>query len=76
MNNLELIERLKAWSRRYEPRSAERVLMSQAAEELEQSEQRVAEAAAGGLLTVETIEAKLGCKLTPAQKKRLEQKSA
>jgi hypothetical protein len=52
MNTKDLIDRLRAWARRYEPRSPERVLFLESAETLEQTEQRiaaaVAEATAGG----------------------------
>jgi hypothetical protein len=67
----ELIERCRAWARRYDPRSPERTLFMAAAEELEKVR------AGGGVdLTIEAIEQAIGGSLLPWQKKRFEERNA
>ena len=69
MQVTELVERCRAWARRYEPRSPERVLFLAAADELEKRP-TTAE------LTVEAIEQAIGGPLLPWQKKRFEERNA
>ena len=69
MQVTELVERCRAWARRYDPRSPERVLFLAAAEELEK-----VQAGGGYGLTVEVIEQAIGGPLLPWQKKRFEEK--
>ena len=64
----ELIARLRAWARRYEPRSQERTLFLAAAEELEQ---RPTVNEVG--ITADAVEKAIGSPLLPWQRKRLEQ---
>lgn len=76
MDGTELIARLRAWSRRYGPRSQERTLFLAAAERLEELlggiEGEVAKRQAGGL-TADAVEAAMGGrKLLPWQREALE----
>jgi hypothetical protein len=77
-----LVSRLRAWSRRYEPRSQERVLMSGAADRIEELEASTrAERAEEGItkdgesvkITADMVEVAMGgAKLFPWQRKKLE----
>lgn len=64
----DLIARLRAWARRYDPRSPERVLFLQAADELE-ARPVVREQG----ITIAAVEEALGSPLLPWQRKRLEE---
>lgn len=75
MTTAELIDRLKAWARRYEPRSTERTLFLESAEKLESMEKCIAEAGADGV-TVASVEAAIGSPLLTWQRQRLEAKAA
>jgi hypothetical protein len=74
----ELIERCRAWARRYEPRSPERTLFMAAAEELEKAQMRVPEegvldlTAVIAATSVDQFADALGIKLLPWQRKILE----
>jgi hypothetical protein len=74
MTTAELIERLKAWARRYEPRSPERTLFLESVEQLTSMEQRIAEASSDGV-TVESVEKAIGSPLLKWQRQRLEAKA-
>ena len=61
----DLIDRLRAWARRYDPRSPERTLFLAAAQELEKRPV-VTE------ITADAVEARMGGKLLPWQRERLD----
>ncbi len=72
----DLIDRLRAFAKRYEFRSVERTIMLQAAEALEASQTadktEVTQAiVSNGHITVEAVESIMGSKLLPWQVKKL-----
>lgn len=71
---VDLVERLRAWARRYEPRSQERTLFLAAAERLEAQDLSIeAEVMKRqGRITVEAVEKAIAGRLLPWQKKALE----
>lgn len=72
----DLTAQLRAWARRYDPRSKERTLFLQAAEQLEAQERDVAEEVAkrqASRITPEAVERAMGGrKLFPWQRRALE----
>lgn len=65
----DLVDRLKAWARRYEPRSQERTLFLAAAAELENRPVVYEEG-----LTVDAVEKAIGSPLLKWQRDRLEKR--
>ena len=75
MTEIDLVERLRAWGRRYDPHSPERKLFVAAADYITNLHTHIdAEVAKGqqGRMTVEAVEEAIGGKLLTWQKKNLE----
>jgi hypothetical protein len=78
MQSTDLIDRLRAWARRYDPRSPERTLFLASAARIEDLEGSIDAEVTRRLsvgLTAGAIEEALGGDLLPWQRKRLQEKS-
>lgn len=74
MTTEDFVAKLRAWARRYEPRSQERTLFLMSADRIESMELRILTARAE-TITAADMEAAIGAPLLPWQKKRMEAKT-